>query len=121
MENKKIYVPVHGANEVKDLKDLADQVSFYKQELLTAKMYDWERDHMVKNHTRSIEYKRDQMIKDLFGSGTMLDLMKIGITYADLLLATEEIWAELEEAREKYRATLEAAKVDQGEPQEVAE
>lgn len=121
MENKKFYVPVHGANEVKELKDLADQVSFYKQMLLNEKMFSWEKNHMVESNARRIEYSRDQMIKDLFGSSTMFDLIKIGITYEDLLLATEELWAELEEAREKYRATLEAAKVDPAEAQEAAE
>ena len=121
MENKKFYAPVHGTNEVKELKDLANQVAFYKQELVKEKMYSWAKEHMIERHASSIDFSRDQMIEDLFGSYEMLNLMKVGITYADLLLATEEIWAELEEAREKYRATLEAAKVDQGEPQEVAE
>lgn len=124
MENKKFYVPVHGANEVKELKDLANQVAFYKQELVKEKIYSWAKEHMIERHASSSDFSRDQMIEDLFGSHEMLNLMKVGITYADLLLATDELWAELEEARAAYRLKLAAEKVEPGEPlklQEVAE
>lgn len=121
MENAKFYVPVHAMS---DVKDLADQVSFYKQELLKVKMNDWAKRSMIERHASSIDFTRDLMIDELFGGYEMLDLMKIGITYADLLLATEELWAELEGARAAYQLKLAAEKLEPGEPvilQEVVE
>ena len=116
---KKFYVPVHGANEVKELKDLADQVSFYKQELLKSRIRDYVVNGVATEHAADIGYTRDELIADAFGTYNMLDLMKLRFTYDDLLAATEEAWQALEEARAEYKATMEAAKIQ--EDQEDAE
>lgn len=121
---KKFYEPICEPYEMNEVADLAGQVAFYKQALVKEKMYSWAKEHMIERHASSIDFSRDQMIEDLFGSYEMLNLMKVGITYADLLLATDELWTELEEARAAYRLKLAAEKVEPGEPlklQEVVE
>ncbi len=110
---KKFYVPVHGTNEVKELKDLADQVSFYKHELLKTKLRDYMVTNVATEHAADISYTRDELITDAFGTYNMLDLMKLHFTYEDLLAATEEAWQALEEARTEYKATMEAAKIQE--------
>lgn len=116
MENTKFYVPVHAMSEV---KDLAGQVAFYKQALLQNKIYDYAKDFAIKRHVDGISGTRDGLITDIFGPGDLLELMKLGFVYEELVIATEEIWQEAEEAKEMYRLKLDAAKVEPDVPLEV--